>query len=247
MKSNIQLPSGSFSVDLNKPLDISLQLQGNESNPRAWYLGQPKIEPVKDGDWIAKVSEGASINFNTIEFNPHAHGTHTECFGHISIEFHSINKSLKHFFFKAKVISLRPEKYGEDLVFSKESLQRKLQKDEAEALIIRTLPNEEAKTSKNYDHTNWPYLKEETAKFIRKCNVEHLLIDLPSIDREDGDVLAHRVFWNYPENPRKHATITEFIFVSDEIKDGYYLLNLQVAPFENDAAPSRPVLFEIEE
>ena len=41
------------------------------------------------------------------------------------------------------------------------------------------------------------------------------------------------------------ATITEFIYVTNEIFDGDYLLNLQFAPFENDAAPSRPVLIRI--
>jgi hypothetical protein len=28
-------------------------------------------------------------------------------------------------------------------------------------------------------------------------------------------------------------------FFVDEVKDGSYLLNLQMAPFENDASPSR--------
>ena len=46
---------------------------------------------------------------------------------------------------------------------------------------------------------------------------------------------------------RKQATITEFIFVDNSIKDGLYILNLQVAPIENDASPSRPVLYKISE
>jgi hypothetical protein len=33
-------------------------------------------------------------------------------------------------------------------------------------------------------------------------------------------------------------------FVSDEVKDGTYL-NLQIASFENDASPSKPVLYAI--
>ena len=43
------------------------------------------------------------------------------------------------------------------------------------------------------------------------------------------------------------ATITEFVFVANTIKDGRYFLNLQLAAFENDASPSRPVLYLIEE
>ena len=47
------------------------------------------------GDWVASVQEGASVNFNNIAFNPHAHGTHTECVGHITKAFYSEKKCLK--------------------------------------------------------------------------------------------------------------------------------------------------------
>ncbi len=42
-----------------------------------------------------------------------------------------------------------------------------------------------------------------------------------------------------------NATITEMIYVSDEVEDGDYILNLQIASFENDASPSKPVLYKI--
>ena len=81
---------------------------------------------------------------------------------------------------------------------------------------------------------------------MRELGVEHLLIDLPSVDKEkdDGQLLAHRAFWNHPDNPKRGSTITEFIYVDNKVVDGTYLLNLQVAPFHNDAAPSRPVLYQ---
>lgn len=246
MKSTITLPLGIFAVDLTKPIDISLPLTADTKNPNAWYLGKPEIEPVKSGDWIGKVSEGAKINFNHIKFSPHAHGTHTECYGHISTEFYSVAEALTQFFFKAKLISVRPKRQGEDRVLTKAILEEQFRGQTVEALIIRSLPNEDAKQHTNYDHTNWPYLTPEAAAYLRDCGIAHLLIDLPSVDREEGDVLAHKAFWNYPDHPRKNATITEFIYVPSDVKDGDYLLNLQVAHFDNDAAPSRPVLFEIE-
>src|SRR5699024_1560210 len=225
----------------------SLPLSGDEDNPRAWYLGTPNIEPVRAENWVGKVSRGARVNFNRIEFSPHAHGTHTESYGHISREFYSVSRCLDRFFFKAKLISITPEAKEKDQVISRRSVKQKINPDEAEALIIRTLPNDRQKPAKNYDHSNWPYLETEAATYIRKCGIKHLLIDLPSIDREKGDVTAHRAFWDYPDNPRKKASITEFIFVPDELEDGDYLLNLQVAHFINDAAPSRPILYRIEE
>lgn len=236
-----------YNIDLSKPLDISMPLRGNASNVNVWYVDHPKIEPHRNGDFVAKVSEGASINFNDIYFNPHAHGTHTECVGHITEGFHSVNQNLKNYFFAAELLTIAPEKRGEDLVISKKQLQYVLGSGKRDAVIIRTLPNTKAKLSRQYSHTNPPYMLEEAAAFLAQKGVEHLLIDLPSVDREkdDGELLAHRAFWNFNGNIRKNATITELIYVPNKIKDGKYFLNLQVAPFENDAAPSRPVLFEI--
>jgi len=71
---------------------------------------------------------------------------------------------------------------------------------------------------------------------------------LPSVDKEkdNGALAAHKGFWNFNGELRNEATITEFIFVDNAIEDGSYFLNLQVAPFENDASPSRPVLYKIQ-
>jgi arylformamidase len=246
MHATINIQEELRTIDLSRPLDISIQLSDSSENPLAWYLDKPEIEPVKLKGWVGKVSEGASVNFNTIQFNPHAHGTHTEGVGHISKEFHSVQESLGSFFFTAEVISVTPEDFGEDLVLSIKQLKRLLHGKKTEAVVIRTLPNTSEKRSKKYSNTNWPYLHEEAANYLREQEVKHLLIDLPSVDKEkdDGKLLAHKAFWNFPEQPRYKATITEFIYVSNSIKDGSYLLNLQVANFKNDAAPSRPVLYE---
>ena len=74
-----------------------------------------------------------------------------------------------------------------------------------------------------------------------------MLLDLPSVDKEiDGGVLAfHHAFWNVPNHPDSSRTITELIYVPNELSDGAYLLELQVSNFENDAAPSRPILYPI--
>ncbi len=236
-------------IDLSKPLDISIPLRGDVSNVNAWYVGHPKIEPHREGDFIGKVSEGSSTNFNDIWFNPHAHGTHTESVGHITKEFYSVNQHLKKYFFKAEVITLAPEKYQNDFVISRKQLQYALGNKKRDALVIRTLPNTTEKISRQYSNSNPPYLLEQAAEYLVQKEIEHLLIDLPSIDKEKdgGALLAHNAFWNTKGVMRTQATITEFIFVPNTIKDGTYFLNLQVAPFENDASPSRPVLYKIED
>lgn len=248
MKATIQHKDREYKIDMSKPLDISLSLRGDERNPVAWYLKAPRIEPVQEGDWVGKVSKGASTNFNNIYFNPHGHATHTECVGHITPEFYSINETLKNFFFLAKLVTITPQNFGEDEVITKEALQEVLKPNEAEALVIRTLPNTIAKRSKKYSHTNPPYLDEAAARYIRECEVKHLLVDLPSVDKEkdEGKLLAHKAFWNYPKNTRFEATITELVYVPAKVEDGLYFLNLQPASFENDAAPSKPVLYKIQ-
>ncbi len=248
LKTTIEYRKRNFEIDLSQPLDISLTIRGDEKNPIAWYLQAPKIEAVKEGDWVGKVSRGASTNFNNIYFNPHGHGTHTECVGHITSEFHSINDALKNFFFLAKLVTVEPQKKGEDLVITAKQIEKLVKAEEVEALVIRTLPNSIFKRSMHYSHTNWAYLEEEAAKYIRECGIKHLLIDLPSVDREkdEGRLLAHKAFWNYPKNTRHDATITELIYVPAKIDDGQYFLNLQIASFENDATPSKPVLYKIE-
>ena len=77
--------------------------------------------------------------------------------------------------------------------------------------------------------------------------IDHLLIDLPSVDKEvdGGKLSAHHAFWQYPHNTKLERTITEMIYVSNTVYDGSYLLNLQIASFENDASPSKPLLFQL--
>lgn len=258
MKSQISHNGQTFSVDLSKPIDISVSLSDSDKNPIAWYLDRPKIKPVRFENWIGAVKKGSSTNFNNIEFNPHAHGTHTECLGHITKEFYSINENLTTFFFLSKLVSIKPEQEGDDFVITKELLLEHFSEattvnTKIEALIIRTLPNKIEKKSKNYSHTNPPYLSEEATFFLVEKGIKHLLIDLPSVDKEkdEGKLLSHKAFWNVKNvnnvNPdaRFEATITEMVYVPNHIADGLYLLNLQIVSFENDASPSKPILYQI--
>lgn len=230
-------------IDFNNGFDLSIPLSSDEKNPRAWYVDAPKFEPVRANGWIGAVDEGGSVNFRDIFFNPHGHGTHTECLGHITKEVHSINEHLQNWFFKAQVISVLPKKINDDWVITPDCFPEI--NDNITALIVRTLPNENSKLSKNYSDSNPPYFSTDCLAIIEEKNIAHLLIDLPSVDREkdDGKLAFHHGFWQVPNNPQFHKTITEFIFVPNIVIDGLYLLNLQVAPFQNDAAPSRPVVF----
>src|SRR5690606_21707898 len=119
------------------------------------------------------------------------------------------------------LISIKPDKIKEDEVITAELLNEKIKNNRAEAIVIRTLPNDTEKKCRNYSHTNPPYLTEEAATLLRNMGFEHLLIDLPSVDKEkdEGKLIARKAFWNVKDihhindDARFHSTITEFVYV----------------------------------
>ncbi len=93
-------------------------------------------------------------------------------------------------------------------------------------------------------------------QYIVSLGIEHLLVDMPSVDRafDEVELNIHYIFWqvnegtfDLNEQSNLHNTITEMVYIKDAIKDGNYMLNLQITPFTPDASPSRPLLFEITE
>lgn len=237
-----------YKTDFFKPIDISLPLHAGVDCVSAWYVKPMILEPVKVGDWVGDVNQGAGVNFRNVSFNPHGNGTHTECVGHISKEFVTINKCLKRFMFVAELVTILPEQLdNDDFVLGRKAFEASLADTKSEAIVIRTLSNGLAKTRMQYSNTNPPYITSEAMQFLNDKGIEHLLIDLPSVDKEvDGGVLAaHHIFWQYPHNTQFQKTITEMIYVPNEIYDGTYILNIQIASFENDASPSKPVLYKV--
>lgn len=238
-----------FNIDFFKPIDISIPLHTGKDCVSAWYVPPMKLEPVVNGDWIGDVNKGGSVNFRNITFNPHGNGTHTECVGHISKEFITINQSLKRFVFIAELVTILPEeKDNGDHVLTRMQFESALAGIPVpEAIVIRTIGNSPAKRSFQYSNSNPPYIDHDAIEYLNSIGIEHLLIDLPSIDREndEGKLASHHVFWNYPKSPLLHKTITELVYVPNEIMDGTFILNLQIASFENDASPSKPILYKV--
>lgn len=247
MKTTIVYRNTTFEVDLSKPIDISIPLRGKPENVTAWYVNPPKFTPVMENGFIGDVNLGGAVNFRNIFFNPHGHGTHTECVGHISKEPYTINQCLTQFFCYAKLVSIIPYNVDGDSIITFEQIKKVWSNNEADAIIIRTLPNSDSKLTKQYSNTNPTFIHHEAMQYLIENGVQHLLIDTPSVDKEQdhGKLLAHHVFWEYPENPRLDRTITELIFVDNTIADDNYILQFQIASFENDASPSKPVLYKI--
>jgi hypothetical protein len=149
-------------------------------------------------------------------------------------------------FMSAQLISLPVEQKDGDNILPLQAIKA-LKLYKTEAIIIRSLPNPQGKRSHQWSGNNPCYFETEMLGFLREFGYQHLLTDLPSVDREeDGGALAgHHLWWDFPAHPRKNSSITELIYVPDSCPDGLFMLNLQVAPVEDDAAPSRPVIFPL--
>lgn len=243
-------------LNLSEPIDISIPLRFDGPQPNAYGVEPATAQACAYGTLIGDTRRGGSCNFERITFIPHCNGTHTESVGHITHERISIRSCLTDVIVPAALVSVEPERVGEDRVITEAVLSEQLEKfgfegNEA-ALVIRTLPNGIEKLSAVYDGDPMPpYFAAEAMKLIVESGFKHLLADLPSIDRlfDDGKLANHRIFWNVEpgeyatnESTRVGSTITELIYVPHFVEDGEYLLNLQIAPFESDAAPSRPIL-----
>ncbi|MDX2003177.1 MAG: cyclase family protein [Chitinophagales bacterium] len=238
-----------FQVNLLAPIDLSIPLDPARSLPNAWHAQPFSAEPVIAGSFIGSVAQGGSVNFMNVSLNPHGNGTHTECVGHISNTTLTINQCLQRFFFVAQLISVEPLlQVNGDKVITKAQVEALLVDNKAEALIVRTLPNGVNKLSAQYSGANPPYFAPDALDLLQQLGVWHLLTDLPSVDKEDdgGLLAAHKAFWQYPHQTREAATITEMVYVPNEVIDGCYLLNLQIASFELDASPSKPVIYRLE-
>jgi len=246
--------------------DISIPLRFDGPQPNAFGVERATAEACEVGSFVGDTRRGGSCNFEQVTLVPHCVGTHTECVGHITDERISVIDCLQDVIIPALLISVLPEpaescveRYAVefqtgDAILTMRALNRAIGGHsllDGSALVIRTLPNTDEKLARIYGERMPPYFSTDAMEMIAAAGVKHLLVDLPSIDRlsDEGKLSNHRIFWNVEQGSRIadsgtriHSTITELIYVPNEIEDGAYSLNLQIAPFASDASPSRPLL-----
>lgn len=237
---------------LGRGVDLSIPLDFHGPQPNAYGVPPARAEPYSGDGFVLDTRQGGPCNCDTLTFLPHCHGTHTECTGHISRERAAIAEAAPPGFLAATVISVSP--HGREITADAIEVV-KCDPRFVEALIVRTLPNDASKKARRWENDSTPYFTPDAMKAIRALGVEHLLVDLPSLDPilDYGKLLAHRVFWDTPPGSQEvpvHArsrTVTEMIFVPDDVPDGTYFLTIQLPRFLSDAAPSRPVLYFFED
>jgi kynurenine formamidase len=270
VKLSFEIGSQTYRVKTAEPLDISIPLVFNGEQPNSYDVPRASAKAFEDGNLVGDTRGGGSCNFEEYRLIPHCNGTHTECVGHLALERISLHTILKDAFIPATLITIEceaaetceescsPQAKSEDFLLTKRKLKATLSGTDpafCQGLVIRTTPNDASKKSLQYLEYVPPYLTLDAMQWIAESGVKHLLMDVPSVDRilDEGRMSAHHLYWNVPQGSHEvsrdnHSlnTITEMVYVPNEIPDGRYLLNLQVPAFVSDAAPSRPILYAIE-
>ena len=262
--------------------DISIPIDIHEVNKvQAFGLDNPQLNVICSTD------KSGSVNCSTITITPHGNCTHTEGVGHISLEGSSILSQPPPPYLLSVLLSVTPSPFTveehydpphneNDLVITKQMLIDSFSsiKDKrgegvvelAEALLLRTQPNSLSKKHTVYSNNSAPYFTDDAMQYLLHSHpsIKHLLVDLPSVDRENdsGHLANHSLFFGLPKRDlsngltkvrsereqcedRKGSSITELCYFDDDIYDDIYLLNLQLSPLHLDAAPSRPLLFPL--
>lgn len=257
-------------ADLADPLPIAVPLDFDGPQPGFHAAARASSQALRDGGFVGDTREGGSCNCEQLTIVPHCNGTHTECVGHVTDERISVTETLRGGMHLALVLSVQPVAAGgsgessdpvpaaDDLLITASALARGAGAHvglSPQALVIRTLPNTVERMSRRYaGPAPAPFLSREAARWLVDRGVEHVVLDVPSADRAEdhGRLTAHRIFFGLPpgsrrapEATRPQATITELAFVAPMIRDGWYLLDLQVPAFLSDAAPSRPLLYPV--
>jgi kynurenine formamidase len=255
MLISFEVGSRKYAADLTRGVSLAIPLRFDGPQPNFFGVTPATAKPMQSGGFVGDVRKGGSCNVWSYDFTPHCNGTHTECIGHMVEEPVSIAERLPPVPVPATLVTIAPKDMVIDATALQAALLRHTNPGFHRALILRTLPNGEDKlTCKYQGATPAAYLGVDAATFLVKVGVEHLLLDGPSLDpaEDEGRMAAHRVFWGMPatghklsEVHRPQATVTEMIYVPDSVRDGYYLLDLQIPAFMTDAAPSRPVIYPV--
>jgi arylformamidase len=252
MRITLTFANTTYKADLSQGHDITITLDSSLSTPKCFYAPDLRIEPVVAEGFVGDIARGGIINFKNISINPHGNGTHTECVGHIIAGKHYISESLRNHHWISQLVSINPSvlENGDTCILLTDLQSSWVPQPSVDALIIRTLPNDASKQKLDYSGQNPTYIHADAMHYIREMGIKHLLVDLPSVDREEDDALfaAHKAFWAGDTGEYDTTkTITELVYIDNDIHDGLYLCAIYPLRLMMDASPSRVVIYGLDQ
>lgn len=268
----------SLRIDLASPVSLAAPLRFDGRDPRHFDAPAPRRRPLALPGFSGEVRRGASCNCSTLELTPHCNGTHTECVGHLVDEPLDACEIAPRGPLPALLLSIPPVPAagsGEDsdpapqpgdrlltraalraawpatLLVTPQATWPEALPFAPRALVLRSsAPLAVASTTA----LAAPYLSRQLAAELVARGIEHLVVELPSIDRgqDQGRLCAHRIFFGLPpgstrlaEARRGGCTITELAAIPAELSDGPCALQLTLPRIAGDAVPSQPLLYRL--
>ncbi|MET0279640.1 MAG: cyclase family protein [Steroidobacteraceae bacterium] len=244
-------------VDFAAATSLALVLDFQQPHPQHFGAPPATAKPLRVGSFEGAVARGASCNCQQLCLVPHCNGTHTESASHLTIEQCALHELLPLVPLPALLLTVAaveasatredslPAPQPGDCIVTRQALLAAwhLHQDRpVHALLLRT-------GTSGRDAAP-PFLSRQLMQELVARGVEHLVTDLPSVDRlEDaGHLTAHRIFFGLPagstrlaDAARPAATITELAHFPDSLHDGYCAVQIQIPAWSGDAVPSRPL------
>jgi arylformamidase len=250
-----------IAVDFAAATSLAMELDFNGTQPQHFGAPPASSTPFQVDGFEGDVARGASCNCRSITLIPHCNGTHTESVGHLTTGFRPLHEFVPMEPITALLLtvdvvsaahttedSLPPPRQGDRLI-TREAMLQRWPADmpfTPRALLLRT----SGAAGDSTQAANPPYLTRQAAGELVQRGIEHLVVDLPSVDRtsDEGKLTAHRIFFGLPagatdarQAARGQCTITELAQFPSRLKDGSCALQLQMPAFTGDAVPSRPI------
>lgn len=244
-------------VDFNRAVSLALALDFDRAHPR--HFGAPPAisEPFRVGDFEGDVGRGASCNCRRVTLIPHCNGTHTESASHLTLQQRPLHELLPVAPLHALLLSVSPVPAAatdEDSLPAPQAGDRLITREAVVAAWARQAGGSAVAlllhTGTRWDDPAPPFLSRQLMQELVDRGIEHLVTDLPSVDRlaDEGRLTAHRIFFGLPAGStdltaatRPAATITELAHFPQELRDGPCAVQLQVPAWSGDAVPSRPL------
>ena len=205
-----------YTCDTERSHSLAMTLNFNGQQPNFYETDEATSKPLQLGDFTASTRVGGSCNVSCLALIPHCNGTHTETVSHIVDEDIWLADVAMQPLMLASLISVTtttvessdttdsylPELVATDQIISLAAIDSALKAADVDrikprALILRTLPNSAAKKSITYaPQTGAPFLSIEAMQAIIDADIEHLLVDIPSIDKmqDEGLLTNHHTY-----------------------------------------------------
>lgn len=243
-------------VDFGAATSLALALDFHASHPRHFGAPAATSQPFRVEGFEGAVASGASCNCERITLIPHCNGTHTESASHLTVQQRPLHDILPLAPIPALLLTVQARSQAETSEDSLPAARRGDRLITRDALLHAWHFNSQApmalllRTGTDWNDAAPPYFSRQLMEELVTRGIEHLVTDLPSVDRlqDEGHLTAHRIFFGLPDRStdlgqasRAQCTITELATFPARLADGPCAVQLQIPAFSGDAVPCRPL------